>query len=136
MPRVICSLDCPRKPQRVHSAQGIAFIMTLAKLYGWEVNPARGCYRGQYENSFIIDGHGLVLAAPQFDVLQDLLAACGQETLVWVSARGHAQLVYNDGSEKAEQLGVWSELPEGSPYPESWTLDDVGRCWYCSGLPS
>lgn len=133
MPRVICSLDCPRKPQRLHSAQGIAFIMTLAKLYGWEVNCAVGCYRGVLENSFIIDGHGLVLAAPQFDVLQDLLHACGQETLVWVSARSQAQLIYNDSSEKAEHLGIFGELPAGAPMPESWTRDDCGRVFVCSG---
>jgi hypothetical protein len=104
----------------------------LAKLYGWEVTPARGCYKGTLENSFIINGHGLVLASPQFEVLQDLLQACGQETLVWVNGRNLAVLVYNDGTKPAEHLGVLIPLPHGAPRPASWTEDDVGQVYICS----
>jgi hypothetical protein len=133
MPQVIISLDCPRKVQRIHAAEGIAFLLTMSRLYGWQMNPARGCYKGQLENSFIIDGHALVLGSDQLGVLQDLLAACGQESMVWISSRGHAQLIYNDGSERAEAIGVWTELPDKADRPDSWTEDDEGRVFVCSG---
>ena len=131
MPLVVCSFDNPRgKAPRISPVEGIAFLNTLARLYGWRIDSALGCYRGQCEHSLVIDGHQLGLGSsandpsPEFAVLWDLLLAAGQETLVHVDSRHRSTLLFLDDGRR-DFVGVWSEVTHDlRPSLESWTLVD------------
>lgn len=128
MPTVICSLDNPRgKAPRLSPAEAIGVINTLGRVYGWTITSALGCYRGQHEHALVIEGHGLHLGVPgyQLTVLADLLEQCGQETLLFIDARKHADLVWLETWNK-DRLGVWVEadLAERDQL-DAWTLVDA-----------
>ena len=78
--------------------------------------PCLGSYRGQQENSYVIN-------YKYFDKIAPLLYSCNQESVMILDNQRNASLVYLK-DKKVEYLGRWFEVSEKMAKAEdAWTQD-------------